>query len=183
MPEITPTYIILLRAIGPATHRLMSMAEWRAAAEQAGFVAPETLVNTGNMIAGLAGDAKDAALTMTGVLRSFALGENVIPIVRTPDLLQKLVAADPLRAAKDRPAETGVFFFAAEAPDFSWLKQHEGPERVQVLANHLVVDFSQDVAKSSRLIRQIDKHCGLNTARNWSSVRRIAERCAVRGNL
>lgn len=180
MPDSPPTYVILLRAIGPATHKLMSMAQWRDAAERAGFATPETLVNTGNMIAGFAGKDAAAAEAMKAVLATFGLGENVAPIVRPPALLQKLLSADPIKTAQDRPAETGVFFFAASQPDFGWLAQYEGPETIHILDNHLIVDFSQDVAKSSRLIRLIDRNCGLNTARNWNSVRRIAERCAAR---
>ncbi|MHA6298832.1 DUF1697 domain-containing protein [Devosia sp. CAU 1758] len=180
MAEKATTYVILLRAIGPVTHRLMRMEQWRAASEAAGFVAPETLVNTGNMIAGFDGSAIAARAAMEPVLRSFGLGENVVPVVRTPALLRKLVKADPIPAARDRPAETGVYFFAAAKPDFGWISDHDGPEIIQVVAGHLVVDFSQDVAKSGRLIRLIDKNCGTNTSRNWNTTRKLAERCTAR---
>jgi uncharacterized protein (DUF1697 family) len=175
-----PLYIILLRAIGPVTHRLMSMAQWREASEGAGFVAPETLVNTGNMIAGFDGTALEAARAMVPVLRAFGLGENVVPVVRTPALLRKLVKADPIPAANDRPAETGVYFFAAARPDFGWIADHDGPEDIHIVAGHLVVDFSRDVAQAGKLIRLIDKNCGTNTARNWNTTRKLAERCTAR---
>lgn len=181
MASSPPLYIILLRAIGPVTHKLMSMAQWREGAEQAGFVAPETLVNTGNMIAGFNGSAAAARKAMEPVLRSFGLGENVAVVVRTPGQLRKLVKADPIAdAALKRPNETGVYFFAAAKPDFGWIRDHDGPEAIHIVADHLVVDFSQDVAKSGRLIRKIDKLCGLNTARNWNTTRKLAERCAQR---
>lgn len=175
------TYVILLRAIGPVTHKLMSMAAWREASEAAGFVAPETLVNTGNMIAGFGGDA-DAVVSKTKeVLRSFGLGENVVPVVRQPDDLQRLIDANPISAAaSERMNQTGVYFFVAEKPDFGWLRDHDGPEVVHVVHNHLIVDFTRDVAQSGKLIRLIDKNCGTNTSRNWNSVRRIAERCRMR---
>jgi len=177
-----PLYAILLRAIGPATHKLMGMAQWRAASEAAGFIAPETLVNTGNMIARFDGSPAAARQTMTGVLRQFGLGENVVPILRTPAQLKKLLRADPIAdAAQHRPAETGVYFFAAAKPDLGWISDHGGPEMIHVIANHLIVDFSQDVAKSGKLIRRIDKQCGLNTARNWNTTRKLAERSIARG--
>lgn len=175
-------YAILLSAIGPATHKLMSMAQWCAASEAAGFIAPETLVNTGNMIAQFDGSPAAARQTMTGVLRQFGLGENVVPILRTPAQLKKLLRADPIAdAAQHRPAETGVYFFAAAKPDLGWIAGHSGPEMIHVIANHLIVDFSQDVAKSGKLIRRIDKQCGLNTARNWNTTRKLAERSIARG--
>lgn len=181
MPDTLTTYVILLRAIGPATHRLMRMAQWQEAAERAGFVAAETLGNTGNMIAGYRGTEAKAREAMIAVLRGFGLGENVVPVLRSPAALRKLVEVDPVRdAAESRPAQTGVYFFAAPRPDFGWLDHYEGPEAIHVVQNHLVVDFSRDVAQSGRLIRLIDKHCGLNTARNWNTVRKLAERCSDR---
>ncbi|UYN99855.1 MAG: DUF1697 domain-containing protein [Devosia sp.] len=180
MANSVPLYIILLRAIGPATHRLMSMADWRDAAERAGFVRPETVVNTGNMIAGFAAGAGAARKAMEPVLRGFGLGENVAAIIRTPNQLRRLVKADPISDAATKPSETGVYFFAAAKPDFGWAEQHDGPEAIHIIADHLIVDFSQDVAKSGKLIRKIDKHCGLNTSRNWNTTRKLAERVMAR---
>lgn len=181
MPHQAHPYVILLRAIGPATHRLMGMAQWREAAEAAGFMAPETVLNTGNMVADFAGDATATRQAMRVVLRGFGLGENVAPIVRRPALLETLIAADPIAAAaRDRPAETAVFFFGSDKPDFAWLGDHDGPEKTHVVSDHLIVDFTRDVAKSSRLIRLIDKHCGLNTARSWSSMGKVAAKARDR---
>ena len=181
MTQTPHLYVILLRAIGPVTHKLMSMAKWREASADAGFVEPETLVNTGNMIAGFHGTAWQAKLAMEPVLRSFGLGDNVVPVVRSPALLRKLIKADPIPdAGKARHAETGVYFFASEKPDFAWLAGYDGPEAVHIVADHLVVDFNQNVAKAGRLIRLIDKNCGTNTSRNWNTTRKLAERSAAR---
>ncbi len=179
MTDSIQTYAILLRAIGPVTHRLMSMAQWRDSAEEAGFLRPETVLNTGNMVAGFDGSAAAAGKAMTAVLRGFGLGENVVPLVRSPALLQRLIAADPIpEAARERPGQTGVYFFAEAKPNFGWLKDHDGPEKTHVVADHLIVDFSRDVAQSSRLIRLIDKSCGTNTSRSWSSMCKLADRCS-----
>jgi uncharacterized protein (DUF1697 family) len=182
MPDTLTTHVILLRAIGPVTHRLMRMAQWREASEQAGFVASETLVNTGNMIAGFDGGAAEARTAMIAVLRGFGLGENVVPVLRSPATLRKLIKANPIpEAAGNRAAETGIYFFASARPDFGWLDTYDGPETIHIVQNHLVVDFSRDVAQAGRLIRLIDKNCGLNTSRNWNTTRKLAERCAARG--
>ena len=174
-------FVILLRAIGPVTHKLMTMTQWREAATEAGFEEPETVVNTGNMIAGFSGSAEEATRTMTKVLRDFGLGENVVPVLRQPALLRRLIAADPIaEAAANRPQQTGVYFFVAAKPGFDWLGTYDGPEVTQVIEDHLVVDFTRDVAQSGRLIRQIDKNCGTNTSRSWSSLVRLADRCAER---
>lgn len=167
--------IILLRAIGPVTHKLMGMAQWRATAEAAGFVEPVTVLNTGNMVAGFDGTMRDAARTMNNVLRSFGLGDNVVPILRRPAMLRKLIKADPVpEAARDRPSQTGVYFFAEASPDFSWIQGYDGPETIHLIEKHLVVDFTRDVAQAGKLIRLIDKNCGTNTARSWSSLSKIS---------
>jgi uncharacterized protein (DUF1697 family) len=169
------TFIILLRAIGPLTHKLMGMEQWREAAQLAGFGSPRTVLATGNMIAQFKGNSEEATEVMRSVLSRFGLGKNVVPIVRKRDVLQRLLKANPIpEAAAQRPAQTGVYFFTARSPNFGWLEGHEGPEVVHVIAKHLVVDFGQQVAKSGRLIRLIDKHCGVNTARSWSSLTKIA---------
>lgn len=182
MPKQLPTFVILLRAIGPTTHKLMTMSQWREAADAAGFVAPETLVNTGNMIAGFDGDAAAVARATTSVLRSFGLEENVVPVVRRPALFANLMAAEPINEAVTKhPGQTAVYFFAAPKPDFGWLADFTGPQALEVVHDHLVVDFGKDAPQAAnKLIRQIDKNCGTNTSRNWNSVRRIAERCAAR---
>lgn len=176
-----PLYAILLRAIGPVTHKLMSMAQWREASEAVGFIAPETLVNTGNMIAEFEGTTAAAGKAMTAVLRHFGLSDNVVPILRKSGQLKKLLRANPIAdAAQNRPAQTGVYFFAAPQPDFTWLNAYEGPEAIHIIEKHLVVDFNRDVAQSGRLIRLIDKQSGLNTSRNWNTTRKLAERCIAR---
>jgi uncharacterized protein (DUF1697 family) len=174
-------YVILLRAIGPVTHRLMSMAAWRDAAEKAEFQGAATFGNTGNMLADFHGSAGAAAEAMTKVLRGFGLGENVVPIVRPISVLTTLAKA--LDADVADPSQAAVYFFATAQPDFSWLKDHDGPERIRIVDEHLVVDFTRDANKSGRLIRQIEKNCGVSTARNWNTVRGLAKLAAAQGKM
>lgn len=168
------TYLFLLRAIGPVTHKLMSMEDWRVVSAEAGFGNPRTVGNTGNMIASFPANMSAAEEAMTDVLRSFGLGENVVPILRSHSQVNQLLKLDPIpKAAEERPNQTAVYFFANSDPDFGWLEDYGGAEIVHVVLGHLVVDFTQDVAKSGKLIRLINKHCGLNTARSWSSLTKI----------
>jgi len=150
------------------------MEDWRDASRRAGFAGPRTVGNTGNMIASFPAGVLAAQKAMTDVLRSFGLGDNVVPILRTPSQVKRLLKSDPIpEAAQQRPNQTGVYFFAASAPKFDWLDDYQGVEMIHVVSGHLVVDFRQEVARSGRLVRLINRHCGTNTARSWSSVVKI----------
>lgn len=177
----TSTYVILLRAIGPVTHKLMSMAAWRQASEDAGFAAPQTLVATGNMVADFAGTAEEATERMTAVLRGFGLRENVVPVLRRPALLDRLIAANPFAEATERAAQVAAYFFVAKHPDLAWVGDYKGPARLSVVDDHLLVDFGQDPSQAGALIRRIEKQCGTSTARNWNTVQGLAKLCANRG--
>jgi uncharacterized protein (DUF1697 family) len=175
------TYAILLRAIGPVTHKLMSMEAWRAAAAKAGLEAPETALATGNMIASFAGSATEATKAMTEVLRGFGLKDNVIPVLREPALLERLIASGIMTGAEERPRETAIYFFIERRPDLEWAKTYEGRERLAVVEDHLLVDFDGDTANSGVLLRRIEKTCGTSTARNLNTVRSLVRLAANRG--
>ncbi|WP_196258915.1 DUF1697 domain-containing protein [Pelagibacterium limicola] len=175
-------YVVLLRAIGPMTHKVMSMADWRAACEAEGFGAPETYVATGNMIVESGKTLAEMTKAMNRIVRQLGLGENNNAIVRKPGTLKDILRSDPFPdAAAQRPERVGVYFFFGARPDFGWIGDHEGPERIHVQGMHLIVDYGEDHTQSLRLPRIIEKRSGVVTARNWNTVRGLAERCAARG--
>jgi uncharacterized protein (DUF1697 family) len=177
----TSTYVILLRAIGPVTHKLMSMDAWREASTAAGFGNPQTLVATGNMVADFAGTASAATKSMTAVLRGFGLKENVIPVVRKPGLLKQLVADDIFAGAEGRASQTAIFFFVSKHPDFGWIGNEDGPAGLKVVDDHLLIDFGREANEAGALLRRIDKYCGTSTARNLNTVQGLVRLCANRG--
>lgn len=174
-------YIVLLRAIGPITHKIMSMAQWRDAVAAAGYDAPQTYVATGNMIVGSRNGAATVAKDMNVVVRELGLGPGNVAVVRKGGELGGLVAANPFPdAAAERPSELAVYFFAGAQPDFSWLDSYEGPERVHIEGAHLFVDYAGRASQSPRLPGLIEKRSGAVTARNWNTVKALAERAAGR---
>lgn len=174
-------YVILLRAIGPITHKIMSMAQWRDAVAALGYDAPQTYVATGNMIVGSDKGIAEVTADMNAVVRGLGLGPGNVAVVRKAAALHRLVKANPLPdAAAERPSELTVYFFAGSRPDFSWLGSYEGPERVHVEGMHLFVDYVGRASQSPRLPGLIEKRAGTVTARNWNTVRGLAERAAAR---
>ncbi|KQX40812.1 hypothetical protein ASD04_18765 [Devosia sp. Root436] len=176
------TFVILLRAIGPITHKIMSMAQWREAVAAAGYDDPQTYVATGNMIVGSGKGIAEVTAEMNAVVRDLGLGKGNVAVVRKAGALRKLVKANPFPdAAAERASELAVYFFAGAKPDFSWLAGYDGPERVHVEGTHLFVDYAGRASLSPRLPGLIEKRSGTVTARNWNTVKALAERAAGRG--
>src|SRR5690606_38886954 len=114
-------FVVLLRAIGPATHAVMSMQQWRDAAAADGFVDPATYVATGNMIAEAEDTASGVTRRMNGIVQTLGLTPANRAMVRRPRQLRALIKANPFPdAVEKRPSQIGVYFFAGR-PDFGWV--------------------------------------------------------------
>ena len=175
------TYVVLLRAIGPVTHKIMSMGQWREAVAAAGYDDPQTYVATGNMIVGSSKTEAEVALEMNAVMRRLGLGPGNIAVVRKAAVLNRLVKANPFsEAAVERPSELAVYFFAGAKPDFSWLAAYDGPERWHIAGAHLIVDYDGRISRSPRMAGLVEKRTGTGTARNWNTVKALAERAGER---
>ena len=175
------TFIVMLRAIGPVTHKIMSMAQWREAVEADGFTRAETYLATGNMVVEGDGSAAEVTRHMNAIVRRLGLAANSVAVVRTPAQLAKIVRANPFPvAAAERPSQMGVYFFAAARPDFGWVASYESDEKLAVVGNHLVVDYSGRISESLKLPGIIEKRSGVATARNWNTLRGLAERGMAR---
>jgi uncharacterized protein (DUF1697 family) len=173
-------FIILLRAIGPVTHKIMSMAQWRDAVAAAGFVAPQTHVATGNMVVEGNGTAASVTRSMDAIIRELGLGPGNKAVVRTPGQLKVLLRANPFpEASAIRPGAVAAYFFAGSQPNFDWVPGYDGPERIHIEGKHLIVDYDDRVS-NSRLPGIIEKKSGLVTARNWNTVRGLVDRAAAR---
>ncbi len=174
-------FVVLLRAIGPMTHRVMSMAQWREGVAAAGFTRPETYIATGNMIVEGAGTAAEVTRRMNEVVLSLGMTMANVAVVRTPRQLRALVRANPLpEAAAERASQMGVYFFVKPRPDFGWIGDYEGPEEIRVEGNHLIVDYPGATAQGSRLPGLIEKRSGTATARNWNTLTALANKATAR---
>lgn len=164
-------YVALLRGIGPATHAVMPLADLAAACARAGLGDAVSVGNTGNLVFTAGGPQAEVEHLVTAAVRSFGLGTEVF--TRSEKQLRKLVDFAPFPdAAADRPAKLGICFFHS---DPRWPRDYlayKGPERLQMLSNHLIVDYGGQISVS-RLT--VEKTVGARmTQRNWSSVLKIA---------
>jgi uncharacterized protein (DUF1697 family) len=174
------TFTVLLRAIGPVTHKIMSMAQWRDAVAAAGFSNPETYVATGNMIVESDLGIAEVTRRMNEIVIELGLGPGNTAVVRTARQMGRLLAANPLpEAAEANPQALAVYFFAKARPDFGWVGDYSGTETIHAEGTHLIVDYVTPVS-SSRLPAIIEKKSGAVTARNWNTLKGLATKATAR---
>lgn len=174
-------YVVLLRAIGPLTHPIMSMGQWRGALVDAGFDDPQTYLATGNLVVESTLPRADFTAQMNALVRELGLGAHNLAVVRELTELAALVEADPFAdASAARPQQMGVYFFATTPSHWDWLAELGGPERVAAVHDHLVVDFAAGTARASGLSSKIERLAGPATARNWNTLRGLHQRALAR---
>jgi uncharacterized protein (DUF1697 family) len=174
------TFVVLLRAIGPITHKIMSMAQWREAVAAAGYINPETYVATGNMIVESELGIAEVSRRMNEIVIELGLGPGNTAIVRTAGQMKRLLASNPLPdAAEANPQALAVYFFAKARPDFRWIDDYSGTETIHIEGTHLIVDYVTPVS-SSRLPGIIEKKSGTVTARNWNTLKGLATKAGAR---
>ena len=168
-------WIVLLRAIGPTTHKVMPMAQLRAGCEDAGFVDVRTVLATGNLLVSSAkgeGEVRDA---VRSVVHAHGLDNEVF--VRTPAEMQAVIASNPLpNAACHRPNHLLVLFLN-DAPNddgIEALKAYEGPERAIVHGREVFIDYKEGVGRSKLTAAALERRLGRSgTARNWNTACRL----------
>lgn len=170
-------YVLLIRAIGPETHRRMSMADLRAACERAGLTDVATHGNTGNILCRSALAAAEVRGLVQGVVDGFGVGERCEVFVRTPRQMQAVVRANPFpEAAAERPAAVGVCSFHTTPRWPAWIEEHGGPQRLAAVGAHLVIDYGPSIVAAI----DIEKRIGARmTQRNWRVFATLAEKATA----
>jgi uncharacterized protein (DUF1697 family) len=168
-------FIALLRAIGAATHARMSMQDLREGCEAAGLKRVTTYIQTGNVIFESRRSVAAAQAIVERVVQGFGLTNDVV--LRKPDELAAVLAADPFPdAAAARPSALAVCFLAA-APDANALAQllrHPGPERVAQIGRDLCIDYAGGISGSKLMPGVVERRLGVvATARNWNTARKL----------
>ncbi|MES0090832.1 DUF1697 domain-containing protein [Mesorhizobium sp. M0030] len=173
------TYVALLYSIILGEGRRVVMADLKAMAEQLGLKNPRTLVATGNLVfeTRATGIAKLEQQLETAFEKTF--GRNVVIIVRTAEDWLKLAAGNPFPADS---AEAGdqvavrVMREPASADGVAALQAYAAEdERVASVDGDIWVVFSRQRPSSRLLAAMNHKRMGIGTARNWNTVRRLAE--------
>jgi uncharacterized protein (DUF1697 family) len=176
-------FIVLLRAIGPATHVKMSMEDLRTGCGAAGLENVTTYIQTGNLIVDTRKSAASVSRIVASVLRSFDLTNHVV--LRRAGDLSGLIAADPFpEAAMIRPSELAVCFLdkAPSREGLAKLASYQGPERFRLIGLDLCIDYVEGILGSRLVPSVIERWLETPaTARNWNTVRKLLARAQASG--
>ena len=181
----TRTWIVLLRAIGGATHAKMSMAQLRAGCAKAGLDNPRTYIASGNLIVesdlpeARVRSAIEGVITAHGLLIGREHGLNNAVILRRPaDLIAVLAGPAFPDAARDRPSRLQVVFLdrAPDAAALQPLRALATTERLHLSGSELTVDYPDGIATSKLTAKAIERHLDCTgTARNWNTIGKLLD--------
>jgi uncharacterized protein (DUF1697 family) len=173
------TYVALLYSIILGEGRRVVMSDLKAMAEGLGLRNVRTLVATGNLV--FEARATDIGKLEQRLETAFeqTFGRHVDIIVRTAEGWLKLAAGNPFpadsAAAGDQVA-VRVMRNPAPADVVAALQAYAAEdEKVFSVDGDIWVVFSRERPSSRLLAAMNHKRLGIGTARNWNTVRKLAE--------
>ncbi len=172
-------YVALLRGVNVGGHRKVSMTDLRDLLQRMGFVDPQSLGQSGNLIFK---GTKEASAHLERLLEAEAgkrLGLKTDFIVRTSDEWKAAIAHNPFRkeAASD-PAHLLVMFLKqpSDKKGVQALRNATaGPEIFHIEGKQGYIVYPRGIAGSRLTTALIDRKLGTqSTGRNWNTVLKIA---------
>lgn len=172
------THIALLRAVNVGGRGKAPMADLRALLADLGFEAPQSLLQSGNLV--FCSKATGATLeTLLERETKARLGLATDYIVRTAAEWDRIVAANPFTAmARDDPSHLLVMALKS-APDGAALEGLRawipGREAIESVGLELYITYPDGVGASKLTGAVIERRLGARgTARNWNTVTKLA---------
>ncbi|MDA4848286.1 DUF1697 domain-containing protein [Hoeflea poritis] len=171
-------WVGLIRAIGPATHKVMSMSQLRDACAAAGLKNVETVLATGNLLFSSDGQRPELMELLTGILARYGLDNEVF--LRRPKELRSVMTDNPFASAAEmRPNHLLILFMdaAPTADQIKALEVYDGPEIIKCFGREAYIDYVNGVARSRATPARLEKMLGRSgTARNWNTVKKLVDR-------
>jgi len=171
------TRVVLLRAIGPATHAKITMRALEAALRQGGLPDCRNLLNTGNLVIRSELTAAQVEKVVLDLLAAHGVATKAVTL--DGDRLRALpgLCPDPASSVA-RPAQVAVTFLGRSLTDaaLASIRQRAVVERVERIGDDLWIDYGPSVAALRLTNVFIERATGaVATARNWNTVRRLVD--------
>jgi uncharacterized protein (DUF1697 family) len=173
-------HVFLLRGIGPATHRVMTMSALEAACQAQGLPGTKNLLATGNLVVpsdlpGADVEARFAAAMASGGLAVTWQRRAGAAFMATMAAAMKV--SQVVDALRDRPSKVQVHFVTGVVPEAALdvLRAHAPDAVIARAGAEIIIDYGPMISASPLTVARIDKALGRNnTARNWNTLQKIA---------
>ena len=174
------TFIALLRGINVSASTRVPMTELRRIATDSGGTGVTTLLNSGNVVLDAAEDAGDAAAVAERLRRGLreSFGRDIDTVVVPAEALEEIIAVNPFPTqAEDDPAHLVVTWYL-EPPTAHQIEAFDparyGPEQMRWHDGISYTWFPIDIGHSALTPAVLGRALGPGTARNWSTVLKLA---------
>lgn len=178
-PHLAKTYkyVGLVRGINVGGNNLVKMDELRQCLTSMGLEQVETLLQSGNFVFAA---AQTSARNLEKDLREMAKTQLKLEVeffVRSPSDLRKVIEGNPFKEIADSDPSRLLVYFLPVGTITSDFHECGGPERIAFGPDVIYVHFPEGVGKSKLLqSSQWKKLAARATARNWNTVRKIAQK-------
>jgi uncharacterized protein (DUF1697 family) len=170
-----PVYVVLLRAIGPITHKIMTMKQLEAACQAAGLVQTRNLLATGNLVVASDWPMQRISQAIEAILRDAGLKSVVF--IRAQANLAAIVAANPNAIATEmRPSRFQVVFLQRRPDDqaLETLRQRAQGERIDRIIDDVCIDYGGGISDSKLTPGLVERVLGsVSTSRNWNTILKL----------
>lgn len=179
-----PVYASLLRGINVGGHNLIPMAALAEVYAGAGCTQVQTLLQSGNVVFRSSGSPAAVAKKLGDAIEArFAARPGIF--LRTPAQLRAALAANPFAAqAQADPSHLVLLFFDGKPPAgaaktlAAW---DRGPEQAKLAGGVLYIYYPEGMGRTRLTSAILDRALGgPGTARNFTTVTRLAALCAAR---
>jgi uncharacterized protein (DUF1697 family) len=174
MAHKAEVWIALLRAIGPATHKVMPLAKLCEACSAAGLDEVSSYIATGNLIFRSNMPETSIYKGLTEAIAGFGLTNDVF--LRRPKDLEAALRSNAFTdAARERPGKLLICFMARDV-SLQGLSGYHGPERVSAVGREVYIDYVNGVGTSKLAPGILERKLSQRgTSRNWNTVQKLAE--------
>lgn len=177
-----PVWIALLRGINVGGHRKVPMAELKALAEALGLDDARTYVQSGNLVFRSSEQTRAAIESRLADALAERFGFDVGVVARTLSDWEGVITANPFPEAANAPKTLHASFLArpADAGATGRLNGYSREdERFEIVGDTLYLLTPSGIGRS-KFAAAAERLLGVPaTARNWNSVRKIAEMALI----
>jgi len=169
-------FVALLRGINVGGHRKVPMADLRETVEAAGFGAPATYVQSGNLVMKAArGDGRAVEKTLAKAIAD-RFGFEVPVVARDLEQWQRIVRENPFEDAVQKPATLHAFILsrpAAREAEGKLAERERADEDYRLAGDVLYLSTPSGLGRS-KFAASVERLLGVPaTARNWNTMLKL----------